>query len=375
MGPLVSVVMASYNHEGFVAPAIESVLRQRDVELELLVADDGSTDGSRGVVASVRDDRLHFFPSDTNRGACVVTNELIQRASGEFIAVINSDDEWIGDDKLARQRLFMESHPRIGACFGRVRFVDRGGRTIDKSALPYGRIFDQKNRSPGVWLRRFFDLGNCLCHPTMMIRRSCYDSVGMYDNRLRQLPDFDMWVRLLKRYDIHVSHTDMIAFRQLPGENASAVTAVNSRRGVNELYFILRRFFDGISPEVLLDGFRDLLVHPDLVADDAHLDIELALLYGQAKGPASRIHNLVGLEKLHGLLGSDTHRPILASEYGIDDRTFQAVTGEVGALDDPVEALEKQLAYLNEALHAFERSASWRVTAPLRRIRKVMRKP
>ncbi|MDD2302875.1 MAG: glycosyltransferase [Eubacteriales bacterium] len=336
----VSVVMATYNHADFVAQSIESVLNQKDVDFEFLIADDGSVDHTRDVVAAIPDERIRFFPYRENRGACTVTNELIQRASGEFVAIINSDDYWIGSDKLARQLQVMRENPAIGACFGRVRFVDRAGVSIDKSQMPRGGVFDQENRSRGAWLRHFFDQGNCICHPTMLIRRACYDVLGLYDNRLRQLPDFDMWVRLVKRYDIHVSNREMIAFRQLPGENASSATCVNLRRLMNEFYFVLQKFFDEIPRDVFLDGFGNLLTAPD-PPDKAHIDIEQALLYLGKNRWASHIYNLIGLERMHFLLGSEPHRRILIDRYGIDDRAFHSLSAETGVFDleDPAAKL------------------------------------
>jgi len=330
--PIVSVVMATYNHADFVADAIHSVLRQRGVDFEFLIADDGSTDRTRDVVTSIQDERIRFFSNEKNRGACVVTNELIQFASGEYIALINSDDYWINDDKLACQLQTMRDNPTIGACFGRARFIDKHGRNIDKSSLPQGRIFDQENRSQGAWLRHFFDHGNCICHPTMLIRKQCYEVLGMYDNRLRQLPDFDMWVRLLKKYEIYVSDMEMIAFRHLPGENASSATTVNYRRLLNEFYFILQRFFEGVSRDIFLDGFSDLLVESD-PPNYIHIDIEQSLLYLAKNRWCSHIYNLIGLEKIYFLLGSDIHRRILNDRYGINDRDFHSIAAETDVFD------------------------------------------
>src|SRR5207253_9983886 len=151
--PTVSVIMATYNHANFVAQAIESVLSQVDVDFEFLISDDGSSDNTRDVVASIHDERIKFFPNEVNRGACVVTNELIERASGEFIALINSDDSWIDGDKLAYQVQFMRDNPEIGACFGRARFVDKNGQAMDKASISFGGAFDRDNRSQGAWLR------------------------------------------------------------------------------------------------------------------------------------------------------------------------------------------------------------------------------
>jgi glycosyltransferase involved in cell wall biosynthesis len=342
--PTVSVIMATYNHAEFVVQSINSVLDQDGVDFEFLIADDGSVDRTRDIVASIRDKRIHFFPNKENRGACIVTNELIQRASGEFIALINSDDYWIATDKLAYQLQVMKKNPEVGACFGRARFVDKDGNVIDKSKLPQGYVFDKRNRSRGAWLRHFFDLGNCICHPTMLIRKDCYDALGLYDNRLRQLPDFDMWVRLLKKNEIYVSDREMVAFRHLPGENASSGTSVNLRRLQTESYFILQRFFDGVPRDVFLDGFGDLLVESES-PDEAHLDIEKSLLYLAKNRWSSHIYNLIGLERIHFLLGSDKHRRILIDCYGIDDHTFQSLSAEIGVFD--LTDLEGKLSVVN----------------------------
>jgi glycosyltransferase involved in cell wall biosynthesis len=342
--PTVSVIMATYNHAEFVEKSIQSVLMQQGVDFEFLIADDGSSDNTRDVVASICDKRIRFFPNKENRGACTVTNELIQRASGEFIALINSDDYWIGQNKLSYQLQVLRENPSVGACFGRARFIDKHDMPIPKTILLPGRVFDQENKSQGKWLRYFFDCGNCICHPTMLIRKECYDSVGMYDNRLRQLPDFDMWVRLTKRYDIHVSNREMIAFRHLPGENASSDTSANLRRLLNESYFIFQRFFDGISRDVFLDGFGDLLVESD-PPDDTHLDIEKSLLYLVRKRWASHIYNLIGLERIHILLGNDKYRRILIDCYGIDDNAFQSLSAEIGVFD--LADFEEKLSVVN----------------------------
>lgn len=335
--PTVSVIMATYNHADFVIQAIESVLAQQGVDFEFLIADDGSADGTREVVASIKDARIRFFPNEKNRGACVVTNELIERASGEFIALINSDDYWTVPDKLAYQVQIMRESPRVGACFGRARFVDKDGRDIDKASLPFGTVFDQENRSQGKWLRRFFDLGNCICHPTMLIRKSCYEELGMYNNRLRQLPDFDMWIRLVKHHDIFISDRELINFRILPGENASSQTVVNSIRTINEHYLAADIFFDGVTREQLIGGFQDLLIFKDIPTNE-HLDIEKVLLYFVDNQWLGKPYKMIGLLRLSQLLNSSIHHEILLNSYNIDDRWFQKMMGDIDVLRPKVMA-------------------------------------
>lgn len=327
--PTVSVIMATYNHAEFVKQTIESVLAQQDIDFEFLIADDGSADHTREVVASIKDARIQFFPNEINRGACIVTNELIERSSGEFIALINSDDYWPDSDKLAYQVRILRDKPNVAACFGRARFVDRNGNAIDKASIPSGTVFDQENRSQGQWLRHFFDLGNCICHPTMLIRKSCYDELGMYDNRLRQLPDFDMWIRLLKKHDIFISQRELVAFRKLPGQNASDGTTENMKRIFNESYFILRDFFDDIPSNVFREGFEDLFIKKSPLTQD-FLEIEKAFLYLTDNRWAFHIYNLIGLEKIHFLLGRQPYKTVMATEYKFDDRSFQNIGAKIG---------------------------------------------
>ncbi len=339
--PKISVIMATYNHEQFVAETINSVLAQKGVNFEFLIADDGSSDNTWNVVESFRDQRIKSFPNKINRGACTVTNELVEHSRGEYISIINSDDAWI-DNKLAHQLDILETNPLIGACFGRAMFVDKEGRPINKQSLPYGTVFDQENRSPGKWLRRFFEMGNCLCHPTMLIRRSCYKQLGLYNNRFRQLPDFDMWVRLVKRYKIHISELDLIKFRVLPGENASSQTATNSIRTINEHYLIANTFFDGITREYLIDGFCDLLICKNIPSKE-HLDIEKTLLYFVHNQWLGKPYKMIGLLKLSQLLNSTSHYDVLVNSYGIDDRWFQKEMGNVDVLRPSVEPIVNNL--------------------------------
>jgi glycosyltransferase involved in cell wall biosynthesis len=324
-GPKVSVVMSSYNHAPYVGQAIASVLKQTLPDFEFIVADDGSSDGTPEVIRGISDPRLVFTAHPRNRGAAAVTNESLRRCRGEYIARINSDDFW-PLDKLAYQVAFLEMHPEYAAMFGDATFVDASGAPLDDRPHP----FAPPNTTRGGWLRRFFDEGNCLCHPTLLIRRSCVEALGPYDNRLRQVPDFDMWVRLAKRYAFVVSDRALVYFRILPGENASAPSPENLVRHSAEHFLIAERFFEGVDRDVLREGFGDLLVVPELPTD-IHCDIEQALLYFRP-GPYAYlrpIYRVVGLRKLEALLGSPSLHDILCVDYGIDELAFQRLAGTV----------------------------------------------
>ena len=135
--PLVSVVIATYNHAPFVQAAIQSVLSQEGVEFEVLVADDGSTDGTADLVSEMSDHRLHFESHRNNRGACVVTNELISKARGEYIAGKPREWKWAtktteaSDAPIARRTM---RHVELEA------ELDSGDRGTQPTGLRRGSI-------------------------------------------------------------------------------------------------------------------------------------------------------------------------------------------------------------------------------------------
>lgn len=327
--PAISVIMATYNHAPFVVEAMKSVLEQDFDDIEFLIADDGSKDGTADAVESVRDPRIRFTRHSVNRGAGQVGRELILQATGQYMALMNSDDVW-RQGKLRYQFDFLEANPNYAATFGRAAFIDATGAGLNKSEIPFGTVFDQEARSRGKWLRHFFTSGNCICHPTMLIRREVFKNHGIYDSRFRQLPDYEMWVRLAKHLELHVSDKTWIDFRVLPGESASADTPRNAVRVINEYMLIIERFFDGVSRETLIDGFGDLLRIPT-VPSPAHLEIEKAFLLFTTAPWLDHMYKIVGLSKLYALMGSELHRNILEADYDFGEHAFHALAGQADA--------------------------------------------
>ena len=351
----VSVIMSSYNHAPFVADAINSVLNQTYSDFEFLIADDGSSDTTPDVIGRFTDSRIGFTDFRVNRGAALVTNELIERASGKYVALINSDDIWLLE-KLARQVDTLESNPHIAAVFGQPTYIDREGKHMAEEDVPRWMVnrFRQKDRSQGQWLRYFFVSGNCICHPTMLIRREVYQTLGGYDNRLRQVPDFDMWVRFVKFFQLHVSDEVEIMFRLLGAENASGHSRPNVNRANVELYQLAGRFFANVTPGMLCDGFSDLMVNKS-APSRIHADIEETLLYFSSDVLSRPIYQVAGLTRLYKLLGSSEHREVLACEYQIDDRYFQNLGGKADVFAPVPEQFLPDIAGTTLARELWER--------------------
>lgn len=251
--PLVSVVMPSYNHAKYISKAVVSVLEQSFGNFELLISDDASMDSSWDVISGFSDPRIRSFRQEQNLGPVGNLVFLIKEARGNYIALLNSDDAW-RQEKLAKQVAVMESHLHLGACFTWADMVDEQGREISGPEAIWSDVFRQPNRSQGEWLRHFFFTGNCLCHPSILARKEVYDKLGFYNPALKQLPDFEMWIRLVKKYPIHIIQEDLVAHLR-DGNNTSAVSPENSARNLTELVEIFGSFFEGLSDEIFAEGF------------------------------------------------------------------------------------------------------------------------
>ncbi len=254
--PRVSVVIASYEHEAYVTECIESVLAQTFQDFEIVVTDDGSRDGTAQRVRAIGDPRIQLEVLEHNRGACIALNRGIARARGEFVAILNSDDAFVAD-KLETQVAFLDRHLDVAAVFGWPELVDERGQPFCDAAHKDWSVFQVENRSRHQWLRHFFDRGNCLCHPTLMIRRRCYHAVGGYDARLAQVPDLDMWVRLAARYELHVLPRALTRFRIREDlRNASAARPEVVRRDAWERQRVLEQYL-AMPAEVLRQAFPE----------------------------------------------------------------------------------------------------------------------
>jgi glycosyltransferase involved in cell wall biosynthesis len=321
--PLISVVIASYQHEHFVVEAIQSVLNQSFQDFEIIITDDGSSDNSVKRIKTINDPRITLFEFKENQGACAAMNNCIINARGKYIAVMNSDDYWV-KDKLKKQIDFLSKNNTISAVFSSVEFCDMKLNKISYKERPaFVDIFNQQNKTSGEWLNHFFYAGNCLCHPSVLIKKSCYDELGLYDNRFRQLPDFDMWIRFCKKYSLHVLPEKLVKFRLLSdNKNASSPTRQNQIRDRNENHLIMQLFFNNMDIELFKKTFSNQLKNKNFSTPN-EFEIEKALLYFGTS------NSIIGLEKLFSLLGKKEFIKPLKENYKITDRELHSLSSNI----------------------------------------------
>lgn len=198
--PMVSVIIPTFNRNGMLKEAVDSVLDQDYGNTELIVVDDGSTDATARTL-SAYEDRLHLLRQE-NRGVSAARNAGIRAAAGTLIALLDSDDLWL-PGKLRAQVDYFEAHPEALICQTEEIWIRNGvrvnpGKRHRKEA---GDIFERS-------------LALCLVSPSaVMMRKSLLEEVGLFDERLPACEDYDLWLRIAWKYPVHLIDTPLIVKR------------------------------------------------------------------------------------------------------------------------------------------------------------------
>lgn len=197
---LISVIIPCYNGERFIGRAVESVLAQTFSPLELIVIDDGSTDASRSMIDGfAKDGRVRAIYHGSNRGIPAARNAGISAAAGRYIAFLDQDDYWLRN-KLERQAAVFagDGGGEIGLVFSDMRIVDARGNTIRMKRGRIPRGFNELSRAD--MLRALFG-DNFIPIVSSLVRRECFDSVGLLDERIiGGGDDYEFCLRLLTSY-------------------------------------------------------------------------------------------------------------------------------------------------------------------------------
>ncbi len=246
MSPLFSVVIPLYNHERYVLEAVESVLAQTEVDFELIIVDDGSSDGSVDQLKELTDPRIRQF-SQTNSGAHAALNRGIELAQGQWVAVLNSDDVF-HPDRLKVAREWLDKDPSLGAFFSSYDFIDEDSALIRSAeeiqehwADPMASMSEEAGElltgKEEVLLKL---LGGNFLHSTsnLIIRREALEAIGAF-SAYRYVHDYDFFLRLAVREKIVCERSALLQYR-LHEENTLKEDAAES---VYETGLVLIDFF------------------------------------------------------------------------------------------------------------------------------------
>lgn len=200
----VSVIIPTYNRAYVIARAVQSVLEQTYANFELLIVDDGSTDDTKQIIEYVDDDRIRYICLEKNSGASHARNVGIQMAECEYIAFLDSDDEWM-PEKLERQMQIIRQAPEtVGLVYCRMSGVNRKGEVsfcpdldIAKERLE-GNLFS-------VLMKE-----NMIGTPTVLVRKKCLEQSGGFDESLTCIEDWELFLRIAQEWEIAIAEETLV---------------------------------------------------------------------------------------------------------------------------------------------------------------------
>jgi glycosyltransferase involved in cell wall biosynthesis len=228
-GPTVSIVLPTFNRVALLSEAVDSILAQTFKDWELIIADDGSTDGTRAYLEGLSDPRIRCLLLPHSGSDAVPRNAALRAARGEWVAFLDSDDLWL-PSKLDRQLHAMIEHADSGWSYTGFALIDtRGARLPERPSSAY--------RPVSGWILESllrFEAGPCV--QAMLVRRSLIRELGGFDEAIPLRADYDLALRLAARSAAHALPDTLTLVREHEGRTTS-------QRPHAELYALNERVF------------------------------------------------------------------------------------------------------------------------------------
>ena len=223
----ISIITIVYNNKEHIASCIESVLKQTYPNVEHLVIDGGSADGTQAVIEPYAD-RLGYYISEPDKGLYNALNKGIQQASGDVIGILHSDDLFYASDTLAQVAATFEQSG-VDLVYGNGMYVDRNDINIVK------RVYRSK-----PFKKRYLNWGWIPLHTTIYVRREIFEKYGLYQEKYRIASDYEISLRWFNNPDItpYFLNRWLVKMR-LGGKSTTA--SLQKRKSTEDLQ-IIRQF-------------------------------------------------------------------------------------------------------------------------------------
>ncbi|MBU0625181.1 glycosyltransferase family 2 protein [Patescibacteria group bacterium] len=228
---IVTVVIPVYNRPIFIRRAIDSVIAQTYKNWELIIVDDCSTDNTVEVIRSYlnKNERISLICLEKNRGVSNARNIGIEKASGEYIAFLDSDDEWFPDKLTKQVRLFQQDKTEQVGFVGCNRII-----LVTKTGQEHrSRLILQDNT-----LRMF--LSRCFVVPSgVVVKKKVFTKVGLFDINLDYSEDWDMWIRIAEKFSFALIDEPLFKYYEHGGNACSDPAKLNKRE--SDTHLVLRK--------------------------------------------------------------------------------------------------------------------------------------
>jgi glycosyltransferase involved in cell wall biosynthesis len=238
---IVSVIIPILNMRRYLAEAVDSVRAQTYRDWELLLIDDGSTDGSLDLAADYarRDPaRIRVLPNSgaDAHGASAARNRGLRDARGEWIAFLDADDIWL-PDKLARQTGILREHPHAAMTFARVRYFHDTGDAEERDQ-PFGSLRDGLYPAPNLACAFLLDADIYPCPSATLIAADALRAVGGFEERFQKVrTDLAVWVKLSARFPVHADSAILVRYRQHADSSVARLFRDEAQYNANEMLF------------------------------------------------------------------------------------------------------------------------------------------
>lgn len=193
---MVSIIMPTYNRSKTLAQSIESVLKQTYKDWQLIVVDDGSTDNTEDLMAAYKDDKRIIYYKQANAGPIKARNNGARLAEGEWLAFLDSDDEWL-PEKLEKQLAMAEGKGDV-LIFGNFFYVDETGKII-------GEFFKDKSQPYSGKILPHLLLDNFILTSSVLVNKKIFDEVGGFNEKLDLTigEDYELWLRIADKAEFY----------------------------------------------------------------------------------------------------------------------------------------------------------------------------
>lgn len=334
--PLLSIILASYNHAKYISDAIKSFLNQSFQDFEIIIIDDASSDNSIEIIKSFDDKRITLIALEKNLGVSNAVNTGINLAKGKYIKLCASDDIML-PSLLKIQIDFLEKNPDYGVVFCGMEVIDEENNILHKKTKRFEKFFTSPNKTREEWLNYFFFKGNCLGAPTMMMRNDLMKEIAGFNPRLPQAHDFDMWVRsCMHDLNIYILDQKLVQYRRISNNaNMSANTAKVRKRLIFDNEKILENYLK------ITDIDELKRIFPDLKNEKIDQDLIPFFIANQAlKVVGSDYHTQFALNTIYKILENPEIREKLEKEHNFTiNKNFFAIIEKnpIGVMNEEIQ--------------------------------------
>jgi glycosyltransferase involved in cell wall biosynthesis len=222
--------MPTYNNEAFLKQAIGSVFLQSFQDWELIIIDDGCTDGTKEIVSGflTGDNKVVYVKHEQQMGLVFSLNQAVALAKGEYLARLDGDDAWISKTKLEKQVEFLNGNSDYGLI----------GTWAEVCSVAGKKLYNFKPAVLDLEIRRQILLRNCFIHSSILVRKDALKQAGGYKADKKYVEDYSLWLELGKKYKFGNIPEIMVSYRV----NKSGVTQTKNKEQIKAALALIKEY-------------------------------------------------------------------------------------------------------------------------------------